>query len=80
MVSIGVITPTDGSYQLIEDFPGNGYRMFMFRDGLLVGSLLIGKLKLMKSVRKAIQMKLDLRELISGQCNAERIAMRISEV
>jgi nitrite reductase (NADH) large subunit len=80
MVSIGVITPTDGSYQLIEDFPENGYRMFMFRDGLLVGSLLIGKLKLMKSVRKAIQMKLDLRELISGQCNAERIAMRISEV
>ena len=80
MVSIGVITPTDGSYQLIEDFPENGYRMFMLRDGLLVGSLLIGKLKLMKSVRKAIQIKLDLRELISSQCNAERIAMRISEV
>lgn len=80
MFSIGVITSTDGSYQMIEDFPENGYRMFMFRDGLLVGALLIGKLKLMNSVRKAMQIRLNLRELISSQSSAERIAMRISEV
>jgi nitrite reductase (NADH) large subunit len=80
MFSIGVITPTDGSYQMIEDFPENGYRMFMFRDGLLVASLLIGKLKLMKSVRRAIQMRFDFRELISDQSTAERIATHIAEV
>ena len=66
MFSIGVITPPDGSYRKIEESTETEYRMFMFRDGCLVGALLIGKLKLMKAVRKAIQTRLNLQELLAG--------------
>ena len=75
MLSIGVVTPLDGSYSMIEDHPeGNGYRMFMFRDGCIVGCLLIGKLKLMKAVRKAIQARQDLSELLDQKPTAQDIA------
>ena len=36
-----------------EDHADEGYRLFMLRDGRFVGCLLIGKIKLMKAVRKA---------------------------
>ncbi len=78
MLSIGVTTPTDGSYRMIEDHADGGYRMFMFRDGHFVGSLLIGKLKLLKPVRKAIQAQLDLRELLTPDTSAEEIAQYLS--
>lgn len=78
MLSIGVVAPPDGSYRMIEDFPANGYRMFMFRDGCLVGSLLIGKLTLMKPVRKAIQAQLDMRTLLTDTTTADQIAEHLS--
>jgi nitrite reductase (NADH) large subunit len=78
MFSIGVITPPDGSYRKIEDFSETGYRMFMLRDDCLVGALLIGKLKLMKAVRKAIQARLDMKELMACKPTAEQIAERIA--
>ena len=78
MLSIGTIIPTDGSYQSIEDSPDNGYRMFMFRDGCLVGALLIGKLTLAKTVRKAIQAQVCMGELLSGKPTAEQVAEALS--
>jgi nitrite reductase (NADH) large subunit len=74
MLSIGVITPTDGSYRMIEDHADNGYRMFMFRDGRLVGCLLIGRLKLMKPVRKGIQARVDMRDILTAETTAEQVA------
>ncbi|MEA2068382.1 MAG: hypothetical protein U9P12_04200 [Verrucomicrobiota bacterium] len=53
MLSIGTVKATDGSYRMVEDHADSGYRMFMFRDGRFAGCLLIGRLKLMKPVRKA---------------------------
>ncbi|NNJ70360.1 MAG: FAD-dependent oxidoreductase [Kiritimatiellales bacterium] len=78
MLSIGTITPTDGSYRMIEDHADKGYRMFMFRDGRFVGCLLIGKLKLMKPVRKAIQARLDMKDLLTADITAETIAEHLS--
>jgi len=79
MLSIGVVTPPDGSYSLIEDHPdNNSYRMFMFRDGSMVGCLLIGKLKLMKVVRKTIQNRIDLSELLNQKTTAQEIAEFLS--
>jgi NAD(P)H-nitrite reductase large subunit len=78
MLSIGVVTPPDGSYRIVEDFPENGYRMFMFRDSCLVGAVLIGKLKLMKAVRKAIQAQLDMRGILVDKPTAEQIAECLS--
>ena len=80
MLSIGTITPPDGSYRMIEDHADNGYRMFMFRDGRFVGCLLIGKLKLMKPVRKALQARLDLRDFLTPDTTAEEVALRLASL
>lgn len=74
MLSIGTVSAIDGSYRMIEDHADAGYRMFMFRDGCFVGCLLIGKLKLLKPVRKAVQAKLDLTDLLTPETTAEEIA------
>lgn len=77
MLSIGTITATDGSYRMIEDHADDGYRMFVFRDGRFVGCLLIGKLKLMKPVRKAIQARQDMKELLTPEITVEEIAQHL---
>ncbi len=77
MLSIGTITATDGSYRMIEDHADNGYRMFMVRDGRFVGCLLLGKMKLLKPVRKAIQARLDLNEMLTPDTTAEDIAQHL---
>jgi nitrite reductase (NADH) large subunit len=74
MLSIGTISPPDGSYHIIEDHPPKGYRMFMFRDGALAGCLLIGNLKLMKAVRKTIQTRTPLRKLLDEKPTAQQVA------
>lgn len=78
MLSIGVIKPTDGSYRMIEDHADGGYRMFMLRDGRLLGCLLIGKLKLMKPVRKAVQARQDLKGFLTPETTAEEVAEYLS--
>ena len=74
MLSIGTIRPKDGSYRQIEYFPDNGYRLFMFRDGRMTGSLIIGKLSLLKALRWGIQMRLDMNGLLASQPTAQAIA------
>ncbi|MDF7806869.1 FAD-dependent oxidoreductase [Pontiellaceae bacterium B12219] len=78
MLSIGIIKATDGSYRMIEDHADGGYRMFMFRDDRFVGCLLIGKLKLMKPVRKAVQGRLNLKALLSPETTAEDVAQYLA--
>ncbi|HSR87481.1 MAG TPA: FAD-dependent oxidoreductase, partial [Pontiella sp.] len=55
MFSIGEIRSGDGSYSCIDGHSDGNYRMFMVHDGLLVGALLIGDLKLMNACRSAIE-------------------------
>lgn len=55
MFSIGQILAYDGSDRIIDDHPGENYRMFMVHDGVLVGALLVGDLKLKSACRKAIE-------------------------
>ncbi len=57
MFSIGTITPADGSLVQYEDEPDGSYRLFTTKDGILVGSLLIGDLSLMADCKKAIENK-----------------------
>ncbi|VGO17666.1 Nitrite reductase [NAD(P)H] [Pontiella desulfatans] len=78
MLSIGVVKATDGSYRMIEDHADGGYRMFMFRDGRFVGCLLIGKLNLMKPVRKAVQARLDMKEMLTPDTTAEEVAQHLA--
>ncbi len=74
MLSIGVVKPEDGSYRAIEDYADGGYRMFMFRDGRLIGCLLIGKLKLMKPVRKAVQARQVMKDFLTLETTAAQVA------
>lgn len=78
MLSIGVVKPPDGSYRMIEDHADGGYRMFMFRDGRLLGCLLIGKLKLMKPVRKAVQARWDMKDFLTLETTAAEVAEYLS--
>jgi len=52
--------------------------MFMFRDGRLVGCLLIGKLKLMKTVRKAVQARQDMKDFLTMETTAAEVADYLS--
>lgn len=78
MLSIGTIKAADGSYRAIDDHADGGYRMFMFRDGRLVGCLLIGKLKLLKPVRKAVQARLDMKDFLTLETTAQEVADYLS--
>ncbi len=78
MFSIGTVKPADGSFRAVEDYADGGYRMFMFRDGRLVGCLLIGKLKLLKTVRKAVQAGLDMKDFLTLDTTAGGIADYLS--
>lgn len=80
MLSIGVITPIDGSYRAIEDHADGGYRMFMLRDGRFVGCLLLGKMKLLKPVRKAIQARLDLNAMLTPETTAQDVADHLASL
>lgn len=80
MLSIGTIKPQDGSYRAVEDHADGGYRMFMFRDGRFIGCLLIGKLKLMKPVRKAVQARIDMRDILAPDTTAEDVALHLARL
>ncbi|MCF7848550.1 MAG: FAD-dependent oxidoreductase [Kiritimatiellales bacterium] len=74
MVSIGLIKPEDGSCCVIEDEPDGGYRMFMFRDDLLVGTLLIGDIAVNMPARSAIESRTSFVELLTGSPSAQDVA------
>lgn len=57
MFSIGEIRSNDGSYTCIDDQSEDNYRMFMLHDGVLIGALLLGDLKLKSACRSAIENK-----------------------
>jgi nitrite reductase (NADH) large subunit len=65
MFSIGEIRSGDGSYTCIDDHPDGNYRMFMLQDGVLIGALLLGDLKLMSACRSAIESKKRIAEAAS---------------
>jgi nitrite reductase (NADH) large subunit len=55
MASIGQIQATDGSYRMFDERTAEGYRMFMVRDGIIVGALLLGDISLATPARSAIE-------------------------
>ena len=60
MFSIGEIRAADGSYRQLEETGDDTYRMFMLRDGRLIGALLVGDLELMSAVRTMIEKKTEI--------------------
>lgn len=70
LLSIGQIEPEDGSYQLIEGEADDKYRRFVFRDGNLVGAVLLGDTSITGAVKKAIEGRSDFSGLLTKRPDA----------
>jgi nitrite reductase (NADH) large subunit len=72
MLSIGQFEPEDGSFQVIEG--GNGsYSRFVFRDGCLVGSVLLGDTSFSGALKKALESREDFSGLLRKKPSADEI-------
>jgi nitrite reductase (NADH) large subunit len=72
--SIGQFEPEDGSYRVIEGEDDRRYRRFVFRDGLLVGSILLGDTSITGALKKAIEGRIDLSGLLRKGPSAADVA------
>jgi nitrite reductase (NADH) large subunit len=77
-VSIGQFTPADGSYRAFADEREGAYRSFVFRDGVLVGSNLVGDASLAGAVRKAVESRRDFSDLLSRGPSAPDVAAALA--
>lgn len=66
MLSIGQFTPEDGSYRVIYEHDGNVFRHFVFRDGKMVGCILLGDTEPSTRIKQAIEGEKDFSGLLSG--------------
>lgn len=73
MFSIGQFEPQDGSYQSIEREAGDGYMRFVFRDGRMVGAILLGDTSITAAVSKAVTDKTDLSRLLAQRPTAQDV-------
>ena len=78
MMSIGKFEPEDGSYRVIEDEDGGGYRRFVFRDSRLVGAILLGDTSLATAVTKALKSRADFSRVVSGPATAQAVVERLA--
>ena len=66
VMSVGVFQPEDGSSRVIEADDKGNYQRYVFRDGHLVGAILMGNMKLSSKVRKAIESQRDFSGVLSS--------------
>jgi nitrite reductase (NADH) large subunit len=64
MLSIGRFEPDDGSFEVIEAEHDGRYYRFVFRDGALVGSVLLGDTRISGPVKKAVESRGDCSNLL----------------
>lgn len=55
LFSIGDFTPIDASYTLLEQMTENGYLLFVFKDQILVGSIVIGYKSITHKVKASVE-------------------------
>jgi NAD(P)H-nitrite reductase large subunit len=55
LLSVGDFVPVDGSYEVLSDADGERFAEFIFRDGQLVGAILIGHGPCHTGVKKAVE-------------------------
>jgi nitrite reductase (NADH) large subunit len=66
LFSIGQVRPEDGSYQVFEENRPDRYALFVFRNDLLSGAILLGDTSLARHLRKWIEEQRDCAELLAG--------------
>lgn len=68
LFSIGVVNPTDASYEEFREETADGkYYRFLFRDSTLVGAILLGDTRLTATVTRLVEKKTDVSRLIKGR-------------
>ena len=73
LLSIGQFQPEDGSYRVVEDQGDGKYRRFVFHDGRLAGSILLGDTSIASALKKAMEGKKDFSGLLQHQPTANDI-------
>jgi len=76
LFSIGQVHPEDGSYLQVED-DGDKYRQFTFRDGRLVGAILLGDTALAPTVKRLIEGKESCADLLAAAADGRELCLRI---
>ena len=64
LFSIGQVHPHDGSFQTFDSLDNGHYRCFVFRDGQLVGAILLGEMKLAAAIKNLIEKKTSCTDLL----------------
>ena len=77
--SIGTVEPDDPACRTVDGRTGDTYRRFVFRDGRLVGAILLGDTTAMPAARKAIAAATDLSGLVARSLSAEDLARGLVE-
>lgn len=78
LTSIGRFQPEDGSYVSVESEEPGVYLEFVFRDGRMVGAILIGHSELAAPVRKAIESGSDFSALLQAGPTCAEVTRRLS--
>jgi nitrite reductase (NADH) large subunit len=78
LTSIGKFQPEDGSYVALESEEPGAYLEFVFRDGRMVGAILIGHTELAAPAKKAIESGQDFSALLQAAPSCADVARRLA--
>jgi len=79
LFSIGQIEPEDASYQVIEQESDGRYFRFMFRDGCMVGAILLGDTAQTAHVTGAVENSSDFSALLRQRPSASDLLTALTE-
>jgi nitrite reductase (NADH) large subunit len=79
LFSIGQFEPLDGSYVVIQDEAEGAFYHFVFLDGRLVGSILLGDATIGPAVKKAIEGRANFSRNLSATWQAADIVRHLKE-
>lgn len=77
LTSIGKFTPDDGSYHVVEQQEKTSYELFVFRDGRMVGGILVGHAELASPVRRAVESSQSFADLLTDRVTCADVMDRL---
>ena len=80
LFSIGQIEPADAGYEVVEKESDGGYFRFMFRDGCMVGAILLGDTALTAPVTGAIERRRDFSVVLRHRPSVGDVLTSLEEI
>ncbi len=75
--SIGQFSPNTEGDKLVSECRDGGYKSFLFRDGKMIGSILLGDASMANKVKAAIEAKKDFSALLSEIVDVEGVLLAL---